>query len=494
MTNMQTTEVQNAVRTALAITTKQPRRVRAKISTDAEIRALGTELKPYKNFFAQVPFLHVFVSPTGCKSFRFDYQTSAGTNKTHTIGKFGPFTLAMALDAYEIERARLAAGECPRAAQLETRVNTMTTVAEIFAAWFPKFKTQVVADFAQRTQAVFDSKDFAPLRTRRLAGLKRTEILAFAQAAEVSRSQGFARESIHLLAKLYEHAAAHTDFTGANYARDVVKHLTPRDSQHFTALQLDQLATYFADLDANVKRMKPSTALALRILPYITVRPSILRHAEWSWIKWDDKNGPTMYVPAFVRGTKQRAKTQRDDKRGKHYAPYRIPLSAQVVSLLRQLQELNANASDFLFPGYKSHKKPGPDKCISEGRWLAALRRMGWTADDTSRGAITVHGFRSLFATAANERYCITQVETHALEFQQDHQLTEGVRKHYTRDADGSHRGLLLPQRVKLMQWWANEVDAVLAANGAQLPKSRAERAAEYASREFDHVSIQTAR
>jgi hypothetical protein len=486
MTNMQSTAIQTAVRNAI----RAPRRERPRVSTDEEIRSLGTELKGYRTFVTQVQHLHIWTSPTGCKSFRFEYQNKAGAAKTHTLGKFGKWTLAMALDAYEIERKRLDNGECPRVAQLAIRANNLATVAELFADWFPRYKTQVVEDFATRTQALLDSDDFAVMRTRRLASIKRREILKYAQEMEVTRSQGYAREAVHLLGKLYEHAQAHHDFTGANYAKDVVKHLTPRDSQHFIALQLEQLPLYFADLDANVRRMKATTALALAILPYITVRPSVLRHGEWSWIRWDDPTGPTMHVPAFTEGTKQRRKKKRADGRGKHHVAYRIPLSTQVVSLLRQLQELTGS-SPFLFPGYKSHKKPGPDKCISEGRWLAALRRMGWTADDETRGAITVHGFRALFATTARDRYCISNTESHALEFQQDHILAEGVMRNYTHDKNGSHRGLLLPQRVKLMQWWANEVDMVRARQGQPLLPSRTELAADYASRQLDAISPQ---
>ena len=82
---------------------------------------------------------------------------------------------------------------------------------------------------------------------------------------------------------------------------------------------------------------------------------------------------------------------------------------------------------------------------ISEGTWLQRLRALGWDGSTPERGAITVHGFRALFATTAYTRYIVTRAEEHALEFQQDHKLTEGVRAHYTRDRDGSHRGLLWP-------------------------------------------------
>jgi integrase len=489
MTTNQTADVQTAVQNALAAATKAPRRERARVSTDEEIRQLRTELKGYKTFTTLVPALHVFTSPTGYKSFRFDYQTAQGVNKTHTLGGFGKLTLAMAVAGYEKARAQLMAGECPRAAQLIQRAATLTTVADEFAAWFPRYSTTVGDAYATRTRQLMESAEMKPMAARRLTSVERHEVLAFAQACEVTRSGSFAREAVRLLEKLFQNALLHGRCKGANPADGVVENLTQRDSQPWEALQLDQLPLFFADVDdANrAQKKKLQTLLALQLLPYMTVRPSVLRNSEWSWISWDGPNGAMLNVPAFVEGTKQRRTEQRADKRGKSYAAYHVPLSRQVVAILRKLQA-ETGAGRFLFPGYKGRGHTA-ERPISEGRWLNAMRKMGWDGTTAERGAITVHGFRSLFATAAYTRYVVTRVEEHALEFQQDHKLTDGVRAHYTRDKNGSHRGLLLPQRAALLQWWADEVDAVRAGTAAADDQTRAAIAAAFASRQFNAQS-----
>lgn len=486
MTTNQTAEIQTAVQTALGRATKAPRRERARVSTDEEIRMLGTELKGYKTFTTLVPALHVFTSPTGHKSFRFDYQTAQGVNKTHTLGAFGKLTLAMAVGGYERARAQLMAGECPRAAQLKTRASKLSTLADEFADWFPNYATTVSVPYATRTRAVMQSRRMDELRTSRLSSLDMPTVLQFAKRCEVAQSKGYAREVVHLIDKLFEHARAAGRHTGDNPAKGVVDRLTRRDSQPFHALQLEQLPLYFSDLDAanKAKRVKLQTVLALRILPYITVRPSVLRNAEWSWINWETA---MLTVPAFVEGTKQRVTEKRADKRGKAYADYLVPLSRQVVALLRQLQ-LETGAGRFLFPGYKGRGNAA-ERPVSEGRWLNCLRKLGYTGADDARGPVTIHGFRALFATSAKGRYCVTEVEKHALEFQQDHKLTEGVMANYNHDKRGSHRGLLVPQRVALLQWWANEIDAVLNHTGPGLPLSRADAAAAFVTREFDAQS-----
>lgn len=449
--------------------------------TDQDIRNLETRNKPWRNFLGRGLF--VYVSPTGTKSFRFNYVNSAGVGKTHTLGKFGKLTLAQAWAAFEQAQSLLAHGQDIRKAQLKTRAQISVTLADEFQLWFPVFAQRVSVPYAQRTRNILTSDDLKPLMREKLNALDMPHVLQFCRGLEITRSVSFAREIAHALEKLYEYARAEGHYKGENPAHRVAEKLTPRDSQHWAALQLEQLPLYFRDVNGMraVRQGERATQLALRMLPYLTLRPSILRTARWEWIQWEGPHGAMMIVPAFTEGTKQRTTEKRADGRGKAYAPYRVPLSSSVVAMLRELQTITGH-TPLLFPGFmgRGHTEFHP---ISEGTWLQRLRGLGWDGSTADRGAITVHGFRALFATTAYTRYIVTRAEEHALEFQQDHKLTEGVRANYTRDRDGSHRGLLLAERARLMQWWADEIDAILATgDAAQLPASRVDMAAAFAT------------
>jgi len=448
--------------------------------SDEDIRNLETRNKPWRNFLGRGLF--VYVSPTGAKSFRFNYVNSAGVGKTHTLGLFGKLTLAQAWALFDQAQADIEAGKCPRKTKLTARAAREATLGETFALWFPLFSSRVGPAYARRTFNVMQSADLAPLMRGKLSVLDKPSVLKFCRALEITRSGSFAREAAHALEKIYEHAIYEGAYSGANPAHRITERLTPRDSQHWNALQLEQLPQYFADVQhaADTKRAKPITTIALKLLPHLTLRQSILRVARWEWITWDGPHGAMMIVPPFTEGTKQRATERRTDGRGKAYANYRVPLARQVVELLRELQAITGH-TPFLFPGYMGRGKT--EFCpVSDNVWLASLRRMGWDGSTEARGAITVHGFRALFATTAYSRYCITRVDEHALEFQQDHKLTEGVRKNYTRDAQGSHRGLLLAERARLMQWWADEIETLLRVGVEKLPQSRVEMATAFAS------------
>jgi integrase len=471
MTKNHTPAISMAIAKALA-------NEREPITTDEQVRRLTTRKKPYKVFLGRG--LYIYVSPSGAKSFRFNYKRQDGAAQTHTLGQFGKLTLQMAQRLFEQARDALDHGHCIRTQQTEARTRARATLADAYRHWFPIFSTRVCADYAARTKRLMESDDLEPLMVKPFGALDFRAVRKFCQGLEVTRSPSGAREAAHALDQIFEHAREEGFYTGDNPAHRVASKLSPYAGQHWEALQLEHVPQYFADIAGLVhgSATHPETLLALRLLPHLTLRPSILRHAQWSWINWDQA---TLLVPPFTQGTKQRTTERRADSRGKAYAPYRVPLSRQVVSLLRELLSLTGERR-YLFANHK-HRGQG-ERPVSEGGWLMALRRMGWDGKTDARPAVTCHGFRALFATSAYSRYIITRVEEHALEFQQDHKLSEGVRAHYTRDRDGSHRGLLLPQRAALMQWWSDELDAVCAAGpGAPLPQSRAESAAAFMAR-----------
>jgi len=72
--------------------------------------------------------------------------------------------------------------------------------------------------------------------------------------------------------------------------------------------------------------------------------------------------------------------------------PHAVPLSAQVIELLRQLHSLS-NAGPFLFPAFHTTRR-----CMSENTLNSALRRLGYGGDE-----MTSHGFRAVASTLLNE-------------------------------------------------------------------------------------------
>lgn len=91
----------------------------------------------------------------------------------------------------------------------------------------------------------------------------------------------------------------------------------------------------------------------------------------------------------------------------------------------------------YIFPGI--HK---PEQTLSENTMLYALYRIGY------HSRATMHGFRALFSTIANE----AGYNPDAIERQLAHREKNAVRAAY-------HRSEYLQERIEMMQWWADYLD-----------------------------------
>jgi len=160
---------------------------------------------------------------------------------------------------------------------------------------------------------------------------------------------------------------------------------------------------------------------ALQLAPYLFVRPGELRHAEWSEI---DLDAAQWRIPA----SKMKMKRM-----------HLVPLSKQVVAILRDLQPLTGRGK-YLFPSVRSTARP-----MSENTVNAALRRM-----DFEKSEICGHGFRAMASTILHEQGWNSDV----IERQLAHVEGNKVKGAYNH---AEH----LPERVKMMQHWADYLDGL---------------------------------
>ena len=161
----------------------------------------------------------------------------------------------------------------------------------------------------------------------------------------------------------------------------------------------------------------PVTVGALKLVMLTAARPGEVRGARWAEL---DLDAALWIIPP---------------DRMKMRTEHRIPLSTQALEVLRGMQAINGHR-DLVFasPSY-------PTKPLSENTLNAAIKRMGFAA--------TSHGFRSLFSTVANE--CGWDVDV--IERQLAHAERNEVRAAY-------NRSTYLAERTKLMQWWADYLQA----------------------------------
>ena len=160
---------------------------------------------------------------------------------------------------------------------------------------------------------------------------------------------------------------------------------------------------------------------ALRMAPYVFVRPGELRRAEWTEFDLEAAT-PEWRIPAARMKMRQ---------------PHIVPLARQVVAILKELQPFTCQ-SRYLFPSMRANSAP-----ISDMTLLAGLRRMGY-----DKATMTVHGFRSMASTLLNEQ----GYNRDWIERQLAHGERNSIRAAY-------NYAEYLPERRRMMAQWADYLD-----------------------------------
>ncbi len=161
---------------------------------------------------------------------------------------------------------------------------------------------------------------------------------------------------------------------------------------------------------------------AFKLSPLVFLRPIELSRAEWAEIDLDKAE---WRIPAGKMKMK---------------AMHIIPLTSQAISILRDLHTLTGTGK-YLFPNVRTSTLPMAGNTI-----LAAIRSMGYTSAE-----MTAHGFRHMASTLLNEH----GFNADAIERQLAHKAA-GVRATY-------NAAEYLPERQRMMQHWADYLDALKA-------------------------------
>lgn len=170
----------------------------------------------------------------------------------------------------------------------------------------------------------------------------------------------------------------------------------------------------------------PSIRAALKLMTFLYTRPGELR-LSW-WDEFDLEKG-IWTIPA------KRMKMRREHMK---------PLASPVIQVLRRLQAEQGRHGR-VFPSLT-----GRDRPISENTMNQALRRMSFSAKE-----MTSHGFRASASSLINESGLWNP---DAIEAELAHADQNQVRRIY-------HRALYWEERVKMAEWWAEQVLEMAAGN-----------------------------
>jgi len=384
--------------------------------SDAKLRTLT---QPGKHFDGGGLYLEL--TRAGGRYWRLKYRFGGKENRL-ALGVYPAVSLKeareRAADAHQILAAGLDPSAERKADKARAEHEAVNTLEAVAADWMahqaPRWEPQTAQAIAQSLRTYI----FPALGRRSLAGITPREVMRAVQAVEATGAGDTAGRVLQRVKAIYRWAVTQ-DRIESNPMVDLVSTevLKPRTVTHRLALPERELPAFLAKLDGYDG--EAATAHALRLLMLTAVRPGELRGARWAEF---DLRGALWVIPA---------------ERMKMRAEHRVPLSRQALAVLRAMQPLTGDR-ELVFP---SPSYPG--KPLSENTFNSAMARMGY------KGIATAHGFRALLSTAANEAGWDGDV----IERQLAHIERNKVRAAY-------HRSTYTKERARLMQWWADWLDA----------------------------------
>ena len=389
--------------------------------TVLQIAAMSPLDKSYRKADEKGLYLEVF--PNGSKLWRFKYRIG-GKEKRLALGTYPETTLIDARDKRDTHRKRVKDGIDParenRLARLERKVNAGHTFGDVAADYIRvKYESEGKAKATVDKQYFFLSRLTPTLGNTPLSDIKPIELMAALRKLEAKGHRQTAKCTRAFASRVFRYGVG-IGKCSEDPARLLSGNLSaPKVKQREAILNPKRMGEFLRAADTYTGQA--IVQIAVQLLPHVMLRPGELRLGHWHEIDFDKS---VWLIPA---------------ERTKMRKPHAVPLSAQAVMLLRELERHSAGL-EYMFRG---QGKKGP---ISENTLNQAYRRMGFGSDE-----VTPHGFRTTASTFLNET---GKWNKDAIEKALAHKDADAIRAIY-------NRGTYWTERVQMMQWWSDYLDTL---------------------------------
>jgi len=381
--------------------------------------------------------LTLIVMPDGSKYWRLRYRFG-GQARMIAVGRPYPDTTLKKAQATAAEfRALIEAGVDPadrrRTEKLVKRQRIASTFGEAAEAWH-RYRSQAWDEKTAEQARTYLGKDMLPkLRSRPVDAITAAELGALVAGIEKRGAFDVAKKTRQWLKSIFSYARAN-GWTAADPARDLAA-IAQRgpEKQHYAHLQVEELPGFLRALDTY--EGSPLVKACARLALWTANRPGVTRTLRWDELDLD-------------AGLWTIRKGREGMKRGYFHL---TPLPTQATAMLRDLIHVTGNF-DYVFVGRNDPAKP-----LSDGAIGGMFKRIGYHRKQTA------HGFRHLVSTALNDR----GYQEDWIERQLAHGDPDKIRGTY-------NKAQYLEPRRRMMQEWADLLDAMRSVEGKVLPIRRA--------------------
>ncbi len=372
--------------------------------------------------------MYLQVHTNDARYWRYDYRY-ASKRKTLALGVYPEVSLKEAREKHQEARDKLRQGIDPGEVRKVEKLTRHLAAAESFEAvareWFNQVMPEKSTSYRERTARILDKDLYPYLGNRPISSVTAPELLATLRRIESRGANDIAHRAKQTAGQIFRYAVAtgraerdpSGDLKGALKARRKKKH-------HAAIIDPAEVGRLLVAMNGFQGSLVVKTALLLS--PLLFQRPGEIRAMEWSEINWNEARWE---IPA---------------EKMKMSQPHIVPLSAQALGLLRELQR-HTGRGRYVFPSAR-----GASRCLSENGVRVALRTLGYDND-----TITPHGFRAMARTLLDE---VLDYRVDWIEHQLAHAVKDPNGRAYNRTAH-------LDGRARMMQEWADYLEGLKKTN-----------------------------
>lgn len=390
--------------------------------TDLKCKNTKPTDKPQKLSDAGGLYLHIM--PNGSKYWRMKYRIH-GKEKLLALGVYPETSMAEAREKRDNARKLITQNIDPSAHKQETKhlaaLNAENTFELLAREWHSKNLAKWKEKHGQDILTRLEKDIFPAIGKLPVSSVTAPRLLTAIRKMEERGAHELARRARGTCEQIFAYGIG-TGKADKNVALDLRGTLEAFKRGHYASIEVDELPDFLNKLEKNEARLYPQTIRATKLLMLTLVRTKELIEAPWDEFDFDKR---VWSIPI------ERMKKDR---------PHLVPLSSQVIDLLRtQQEETKMLNTPYVFPSQIKPCKP-----MSNGTILGAIKRLGY------KGKMTGHGFRSLGMSGIKERLGYRHEVP-------DLQLAHAKKNKIDAAYD---RAKFIDERTRMMQDWADYVDS----------------------------------